>query len=294
MTSLSTHSRLTKIFETAPEIPFNSASKIVLIGDCHRGDGSWVDDFRHNQNLYCAAIKYYYYGGFTYIDMGDSEELWKNRKFSDISGIYTEIYHLLHDFDAAGRYRMIYGNHDIVKKNPAFMDANLRRYYNNHTRCFEPLFENPKAYEGLILKNSATKNKILLVHGHQGDLISDILWPVGRFLTRHVWRRLELVGHRDPTSAAKNVLERKKVERKILEWVTDKNQPVIAGHTHRPTCPPEDQPPYFNGGSCVHPNCITCLEIENAQITLVQWDICTKEDRTLYVARQTLSPPRKL
>lgn len=276
------------------EIPFDNSSKIVLISDCHRGDGSWVDDFTHNQNLYYSAIKYYYNHGFTYIDLGDSDELWKNKRFSDISNIYTDIFRLLHDFYKEDRFYMVFGNHDIIKKYPAFVKKNLQRYYNSHTDSYEPLFENIKVHEGLILKQAETETKILLIHGHQGDLLSDIFWRLGRFLTRYVWRRLEFFGHKDPTSAAKNYQERRKVERKILEWVSVNQQMVIAGHTHRPTCPPEDMLPYFNDGSCVHPNCITCIEIENSEITLVKWDIKTREDRTVFVDREPIALPRKI
>lgn len=276
------------------EIPFDNSSKIVLISDCHRGDGSWVDDFTHNQNIYYSAIKYYYKNGFTYIDLGDSDELWKNKKYSTISNIYTDTFRLLHDFYKEGRYYMIFGNHDIVKKYPAFVKKNLQRYYNSHTDSYEPLFENIKVHEGLILKHKESQAKILLIHGHQGDLLSDVLWRLGRFLTRYVWRRLEFFGHKDPTSAAKNYQERKKVERKITEWVSINKQIVIAGHTHRPACPQEDAPPYFNDGSCVHPNCITCIEIVNGEITLVKWDIKTKEDRTVIVDREPIAVPRKI
>lgn len=118
---MSTFQRLNEIFQSSLEIPFDDSSKIVVISDCHRGDGSWVDDFTHNQNIYFSAIKYYYNNGFTYIDLGDSDELWKNKKFSDISNVYTDTFRLLHNFYQEGRYYMIFGNHDIVKKYPAFV-----------------------------------------------------------------------------------------------------------------------------------------------------------------------------
>jgi UDP-2,3-diacylglucosamine pyrophosphatase LpxH len=294
MSSFSTFERLSQILRSAEEIPFDAASKLVFISDCHRGDGSWIDDFTHNQNIYYAAIKYYYQQGFTYFDLGDSDELWKNKRFSDISGVYTDTFRLLHQFYRDNRYYIVYGNHDIEKKIPAFVNKNLQRYYNSNTDRYEPLFKNIKTQEGLILNHKESGLKILLVHGHQGDLMSDVLWRFGRFLTRYVWRKLEFVGLKDPTSAAKNVLERRKVERKILDWVADTHQMVIAGHTHRPTCPKQGQLPYFNVGSCVHPNCITCIEIVNSELVLVKWDIKTREDRTVFVDREPIAKPRKL
>ena len=293
MSSLSTFNRLSEIFKAAPEIPFSSSSRIVLISDCHRGDGSWVDDFRHNQNIYYAAVKYYYDHGFTYIDLGDSDELWKNKKFADIAGIYSDIFSLLHKFYEEDRFYALFGNHDIVKKYPSFVRKNMQKYYSSHLAGYEPLFENIKVHEGLVLKNVNTQTKILLIHGHQGDLVSDIFWRLGRFLSRYFWRRLEFFGHKDPTSAAKNYQARKKVERKILAWIKKNNQIVIAGHTHRPSCPPEEELPYFNVGSCVHPNCITCIEIVESEILLVKWNVKTRLDRTVYIEREPISLPRK-
>lgn len=294
MSHFSTFNRLNEVFKSAMEIPFNKSSKIVLISDCHRGDGSWVDDFSHNRNLYYCAIKYYYQNGFTYIDLGDSDELWKNRHFSDICTIYSDIFQLLHKFYIENRYYMIYGNHDIVKKYPCFIKKNMYRYYNTNTDTFENLFNNLEVHEGLILKNVDTKKKLFLIHGHQGDLLSDIFWRVGRFLTRYIWRRLEFFGLKDPTSAAKNHDKKKKVERKIIGWAAANKQTVIIGHTHRPTCPNTKEVQYFNAGCCIHPDCITCMEIVNSEISLVKWDIKTKEDRMVYVDRELLAGPREI
>lgn len=294
MTAFSTFSRLSEIFKTSMEISFDNSSKIVIISDCHKGDGSWVDDFSHNQNLYYCAIKYYYENGFTYIDLGDSEELWKNRSFPEICNIYSDIFELLHRFYIENRFYMIFGNHDIEKKFPCFTEKYLSKYYNRRTDKYESLFEGITVHEGLILKSTETQKKLFLVHGHQGDLISDIFWKVGRFLTRYVWRRLEFFGVKDPTSAAKNYEKKKKVEKKIIEWASANKQTVIAGHTHRPTCPSKNGVQYFNVGSCVHPDCITCIEIVNSEISLVKWVVKTKKDRTVYVDRELLAVPRKI
>ena len=48
---------------------------------------------------------------------------------------------------------------------------------------------------------------------------------------------------------------------------------------------------YCNTGSCVHPRCVTCIEIEHLRILLVKWTLATRPDRTLYVTREVLSGP---
>lgn len=77
--------RISKVFESADEISFDDTSKIVLMSDIHRGDGSWADDFSKNQNLYFAALTHYYNENYTYIEIGDGDELWKNKKLLTLS-----------------------------------------------------------------------------------------------------------------------------------------------------------------------------------------------------------------
>ena len=69
---------------------------------------------------------------------------------------------------------------------------------------------------------------------------------------------------------------------------------MVAGHTHRPMFPEVGEPPYFNDGSCVHPRCITAMEIVFGNIKLVKWYVNTKEDGTLFVDKEVLAGPRKL
>ena len=57
---MNTNRVLSKIFASAQVIPINDSSRIVLISDCHRSDGSWADDLSRNQNVYYAALDYYF------------------------------------------------------------------------------------------------------------------------------------------------------------------------------------------------------------------------------------------
>jgi len=56
---------------------------------------------------------------------------------------------------------------------------------------------------------------------------------------------------------------------------------VTHGHkgelwSHRPELPSPQDPPYMNCGSCVHPRCITALEIESSEVSLVKWHVSTQ------------------
>ncbi|GLC32778.1 metallophosphoesterase [Clostridium omnivorum] len=285
---------ITKVFESAEQIPFDNSSRIVLISDCHRGDGNWADDFSKNQNLYYAALTYYYNQKYIYIELGDGDELWENKSFYDIVHIHSDAFSLLKRFYNEERAYFIYGNHDMVKNNNNFVKNNLYEYYDERQKRNVPLFENIKLHEGLILRHKVTNDKILLIHGHQVDYLNSTLWKISRFLVRYLWKPLESYGVNDPTSAAKNYEKKEAVGKKLTEWVIKEKHVLIAGHTHRPIFPETNEPPYFNDGSCVHPRCITAIEINYGNISLVKWTMKTKFDGTLFIGREVLAGPKKL
>lgn len=279
---------------SAKELSFDDSSKIIIMSDCHRGNGSWGDNFLINQNLFFAALTYYYEKNFTYIELGDGDELWENRKMEEIISVHSDAFWLMSRFHKKGRLYMLYGNHDMVKKNSNFVTSKCSSYYSECTQKHVPLFPHINITEGLVLNHLATKNKILLIHGHQADFINYDLWKLSRFLVRYLWSPLELLGMHDPTSASKNHAIKGSIEKKFRNWSKENNQMIIAGHTHRSVFPKVGEALYFNDGSCVHPRCITGIEIEDGSISLVKWALKTKKDRTLYVGRTVLEGPVKL
>ncbi len=285
--------RISKVFESAEEIPFDDSSRIILMSDVHRGDGSWADDFSKNQNLYFAALTHYYNENYTYIEIGDGDELWKNKKLSDIIDVHSHVFWLLSKFFDDGRLYFIFGNHDMVKRQDEFAKNSLYQYFDEQEKKNIPLFENVKLHEGLVLRHRVTGQKILLIHGHQVNFLDYEMWWLSRFLVRYLWRPLELFGVNDPTSTAKNYNKKDAVEKNLIEWVTREKHMLIAGHTHRPMFPEVGEPPYFNDGSSVHPRCITGIEIVDGCITLVKWTVETKNDGTLFIGREVLAGPRK-
>ena len=285
---------LTKVFHSSEEVLFDDSSKIVIMSDCHRGDGSWGDNFSNNQNLYFAALNFYYDKEFTYIELGDGDELWENRNLEQIIAIHSNVFWLLSKFYHEDRLYMLYGNHDMVKKKSDYVAYKCNTFYDESIKKCVPLFPNIKFHEGLILKNTETGNKIFLTHGHQVDFLNYNLWKLARFLVRYLWRPLELVGFRDPTSASKNYEKKNVIEKHLANWAEKEKQMIIAGHTHRPVFPRLGEPLYFNDGSCIHPRCITAMEIQDGEISLVKWCLMTRKDQSLYVGREILAGPVKL
>lgn len=291
MIPLTVSVRLTKILNSAKEIPFDDSSKIIIMSDCHRGNGNWGDNFLNNQNLFFAALTYYYQKNFIYFELGDGDELWENRKIDEIISVHSDAFWLMSKFHNKGRLYMLYGNHDMVKKNSSYVSSKCSSYYNESVKRQVPLFPALTIAEGLVLYHTDTENKILLIHGHQGDFLNYDLWKLSRFLVRYLWRPLELLGMHDPTSASKNNTIKNSLEKKYMDWSQENNQMLIAGHTHRPVFPKVGEPLYFNDGCCVHPRCITGIEIEGGSISLVKWTLKTKKDRTVYVGRVILEGP---
>jgi predicted phosphodiesterase len=287
--------RFSTVLGESTVIPFDDQSKLILFSDCHRGDNSWADDFAHNQNLFFYALEYYFEAGFTYIELGDGDELLENRAFEDIRRAHSHVFRIMQKFHQQNRLYLLFGNHDIVRQSPETVGDHFHSPYRIRGRPQEPLFGGIQVHEGLRLEHPAA-GEIFLIHGHQGDLINDSLWRLGRFFVRHVWRHLQLLGIRDPTSPAQNIKKRNKVELEIARWSKTRRQMLIFGHTHRPRFAALGDIPVFNTGSCVHPRSITGIEIENGEISLIKWSVkpASGSKGALFVVRENLDGPTPL
>ena len=270
------------MFEAAQEVPFDDASRVVFFSDCHRGDDSRADAFSRNEDLFLHALTRYRREGFTYIEVGDGDELWKNRRFGDVREAHGRTFDLFHELDREGRLHLVLGNHDLQNGQRGWVEK-----------------DGLVAREGLILRHARTGQRLFVVHGHQADFVSDQLRHVSRVMVRHVWRRVQLLGV--GTGARRDRVGQElvewvqgqigRIERRIVDWVRDRRQAVICGHTHRPRCAPSGAAPYFNAGSCVRPGAITGLELRGGEIALVRW---SARPRTARVERELLAAPRKL
>jgi len=292
---MSSHTRLTRAYQQSKVIEFTKDDKFILFSDCHRGDNSFADDFANNRNIYYHALNHYYKNGFQYCELGDGDELWENSSFKAIRNAHRNVYELLKKFHQENRLHMIWGNHDMVYKNPKYVKKHLSTYPNPKTGEEISLFENIQYHEGVILRNTETCQKLFLTHGHQADWWNYIFWKWSRFFVRILWKPLQIIGIYDPTSPAKNHRELIKVERRIKKWIHDNNNLItIVGHTHRPRFPKPGEIPFFNDGSCVHPRSITGIEIDNGSISLIKWYIDTKDDGTLQIKRTILESPKEI
>ena len=241
--------RLGQAFESSKEIPISNRSRIVFMSDCHRGDGSPADDFSPNKHLYLYALNRYYRAGYTYIEIGDSDELWENRSFKRILKAHEDVFLLLRKSHVAKRLYVIWGNHDIAKRSKQYLSQNLYYRYNPRTRKRVPLLNGLESYEGLILRHRESNVRVFVVHGHQADFVNDQLWPIACMLARYVWRPLEILDP-GPDQPSKEPQEAQSSREHPGEVVDGHRQIMIAGHTHRPSFPERGEAPYVNDGSC--------------------------------------------
>ena len=297
------HKNLDNLFRKWRREPLmiNSDSRIVFMSDCHRSNGGHGDDFAHNRIIFMHSLSWYRMEGFTYVEVGDGEELWENPDFSRIHWAYSDVYIRLGHLHSEGRFILIWGNHNNIWRHSEqiakyLMPAMWFYYDGRPSPVLEnmspdllhrilsgeipssgdnPIFKQLPSRDAVVLKHSKTGMEILVTHGHQGELFGDRLWPLSRFLVRHVWRMLQNAGFRPRITPAGNYALMKKVESRLTSWCRRTGIPLIAGHTHQPEFPAQGNPPYFNCGSCVHPRCITAIEIQDDMISLVKWHLST-------------------
>ncbi len=269
---------------------------LIVMSDVHRGDGSGSDDFAHNSLVYKCALDYYLENGFTYVELGDGEELWENKTFDQIYITHTSIYDQLakfHDPDPEKtRYIKIWGNHDF--------------YWKDNQAALARLFPGIRVYEAAVFNEH-----ILLWHGHQADpKCRGQGGAVSEFIVRRFWSAMQRCGVKDPTRAANNPGRCNAIDRTLHYWANPNDQGIrviIAGHTHRPVYENlslterkylssdmgtpgirkklRPDPTYYNTGSCVHPRCITGIEItsehDKPKFTLIKWSYTVQTESNI-------------
>lgn len=103
-----------------------------------------------------------------------------------------------------------------------------------------------------------------------------------------------MVGFENPSSPARNLYRRHKVEKNYARWIHENKIMLICGHTHRPKFPKHKDLPYFNTGCCIHTRGITGIEIEGGQISMVAWRITADMDGVMRITRHLERGPEPI
>jgi hypothetical protein len=257
-----------------------ATDKFIIFSDQHKGNKSWADDFNASEINYIAALTHYYKEGYQFINLGDSEELWKFKP-QDILKSNEPSFAAESAFQP-DRYHKFFGNHDIIWKNKIDVELLLKDYFSM------PL----PVYEGLVLKmnNGETPFHIFMTHGHQGDMMSDNN-AFSTWIVAHIWMPLQRYLHININAPSKDYTLRNAHNRMMYEWSSrKKNLVLITGHTHSPVFAsgryndhpsnqidaakkePVIRPSYFNTGCCCFEDGdITGIEIADGSIRLIKW-----------------------
>jgi UDP-2,3-diacylglucosamine pyrophosphatase LpxH len=301
--------------DSGPVRDFDSGQdRFIIFSDQHKGARNEIDDFKKAEKNYLAALEYYDAQQFQFINLGDCEELWKNRPDQVIkpNSHCLEAEKKFLDRDA---YFRIFGNHDLIWKFALQQNIFLKPIFGNKLRVFE----------GMVLRTRIEEKtySIFLAHGHQGDKRNDgnafSIWFVANFWTP-VQRYLDI--HVDTPATSFDLTDRHNIM--MYDWsATRQDLILISGHTHKPvfasldhldrlsrdlemartagdqgeieevheelekrkpeyagkrSVRTEARPSYFNSGCCCFSDGdITGIEIAEGRIRLIKWDRETEE-----------------
>lgn len=198
--------------------------RLIVLSDHHRGRGDGADDFVVCEGAYQSALDYYNEMGHTLVLLGDVEEFWENTP-KQVMANYEDTLCKEAEFYHADRFVRVWGNHDDIW---SFNDAVKQHFHDK--------FPGLKVFEAVTLalkdKDKSLGN-ILMVHGHQGTLLSEKLGGFSRLMVRYVWRNIQRLFRIASTTPSTSVTLRSSLDEIMFNWANSfNNQIVICGHTH--------------------------------------------------------------
>ena len=283
--------RLDELYREAEKIHIDDHAQIVFMSDIHRGDNSISDEFGQNRLLYDHALQYYYNAGFTYVEIGDGDELWEVSDYRYIARAHPAVFEKLRAFQSEKRLIMIAGNHNDMIVKPGYARKYMERTYDGFLGESVEILPGIRPVKAITLCYDPTGQEILVTHGHQGELISDYLSPVALFTNRYIWRYIHKAGFRYTANPTKNRYKPATREKAYRRWLKKNDLILICGHTHRPRLPQPGEIPYFNSGCAIHPRGITCIELAFGELALVSWTLQTRRDGMVFVKRTVMKDP---
>ena len=257
----------------------DAADKFIIFSDQHKGNRDYADDFSGNEFNYLKALEYYHGQNFSFINLGDSEEIWKY-KVEAVLPKNEKAFAAEAAFQP-NKYFKTFGNHDIIWKNKWDVERLLKNYFTL------PL----PVYEGIVLKTTVVDEALTIfcTHGHQGDKMSDNN-AFSTWIVAHVWAPIQRYLKINVNTPSKDYSLRNKHNQLMHQWSSNrKNVLLITGHTHSPvfasgkysTHPSNKiekdaheklKPSYYNTGCCCFSDGdITGIEIEGGYIRLIKW-----------------------
>ncbi|MEM8856899.1 MAG: hypothetical protein AAGD96_01175 [Chloroflexota bacterium] len=82
------HGRFEQTLHNTPLQSLHDDRPLILFSDLHRADKGLLDRFAQNQALMADALDHYMARGYSYVELGDGDELWQVDRFSTIYHAY--------------------------------------------------------------------------------------------------------------------------------------------------------------------------------------------------------------
>ncbi len=300
------YENLDHLFQHSETIPLRDDEKWVIFSDLHVGDGGSTDDFKSNSDLFLSTLQNYYYEkGYSLILNGDVEEL-QRFPLKKIRNKWSNLYETFDTFSAKNRLIKTIGNHDLelgyLKQKPydyPLKEAFKFKYKNDHVFIFHGhqaskkfqkhnqligftlrYFANPLGIKNYSVAHSSKKqyniekrvyhysayNKIASIIGHTHRPLFESLHKVERLKYKVEQLCREFSFHnRDEELISKSIGLLKKDIRKYYKENQDHNfQNYVYDSIFHIPC-------VFNSGCVIGKRGMTCIEIENGNISLVHW-----------------------
>ncbi|MEM0942006.1 MAG: metallophosphoesterase [Bacteroidota bacterium] len=301
------YTKLTRQFESSPEVLLSKHDRWVVFSDLHMGDGSSTDDFKRNASLFTNAIsKFYKPQNHALILNGDIEEL-QRFKINKIVKKWEKVYQLFDTFHEKKALYKTIGNHDLelqlmkdrpfayhhyeslkLKFNEDYLfifhghQASKKYQYQNELIGFTlKYFANPLGIKSYSVSHSNQKqykiekraygfssfNKIVSVIGHTHRPLFESLHKVERLKFK-----IELLC-RDYSMSSHIEQERIKMEikahrKELRQYYRENKDYHFKNNVYNAQF---HIPCVFNSGCVVGKRGMTCLEIEDGKIRLVHW-----------------------
>jgi predicted phosphodiesterase len=299
---------------------------IIIFSDEHRGSRNGSDDFGVCEPCYLAALSYYNQEKYSFINLGDCEELWENTMFG-IAKHNEAVYAAEKLFLDRNAYFKVFGNHDLFWDNDPLASLWLKKIYGKSIRIYTAVLIQYKINDEFL--------EIFCTHGHQGDKQSDGN-VFSKWFVSYIWGPLQNFLGININSPSANDHLKTLHNMYMYDWsAAQKKTILITGHTHQPvfnslthlerlyqrlekakTLDDADalqkiqqeiprrkreydfvnnsfndmRPSYFNSGCCCFDDgTITGIEISGGAIRLVKWSLVEGRPRRSVEEEETIT-----
>jgi UDP-2,3-diacylglucosamine pyrophosphatase LpxH len=300
--------QLDDLYENSFKLAVDAHDKIVIFSDLHMGNGSSKDDFKTNANLFQTALeKYYLPRDFKLILNGDVEELLRY-PLKKIHSSWHHVYEIFDTYEKKDAFYKIIGNHDLALCLP---DTQPNKYEVQHAVTLASEFGDLMIFHGhqaamnyqrlnkivgytlkylanpLRIKNysvahssrkqyaiekkvyhySSYRKRVSII-GHTHRPLFESLSKVERlkYKIEQLCREFARMPHGDEQ---KHIQKTIKSHKKELKKIYRKNKNALGvRHLYHSLF---HIPCLFNSGCVVGKRGMTCIEIENNQISLIHW-----------------------